>query len=721
MQDQWLRGRLKRPLVIAIVLLPAMLACGLLARALPGTVVPQLLLAALLAAAAAGLAEMLLRRLAPAAQESEKALAEGKELFDLFMRHSPIYTFIKEVTATESRTLQASDNFAEMIGVGGRDLIGKTMDEVFPPEFAAKITADDIDVVNGGEVLRVDEDLHGRNYTTIKFPIVQGGRTLLAGYTIDITDRRRAEEALRRSEIELREANALLQQMHERLLKVLNGIEAYIHVTDTSSHTILFGNEAAKRLFGPDIEGKKCHQVLRQEDLPCRFCKIPSLLAAGDGEGRVETWESYNPLTARWFLNSERVIDWPEVPSALLTIGTDITGLKNAEEEKQLLAERLHQAQKMEAIGVLASSIAHDLNNILTGIVSYPDLLLAKVDPDDSMRPALETIRTAGSKAAKIVQGLLTLSRRGMQVDEPVDLLRLIDDFLKSPECLETGRRHQGVRIQAPERRQPLLVAGSPVHLANVLMNLTINAAEAMPEGGVIRIDLDQVELAEALPGFTAWRPGPYARLSVSDTGTGISKAHQEKIFEPFFSLKTQGMSGTGLGLAVVWSTVADHRGHIEVASEESRGTRFDIYLPVLAEAGRVATAPAAPSVVMGRGETVLVVDDESEQRRIAAEILTHLGYRVSVAASGEEAVHRLQEQAVDLVVLDMIMPPGIDGLETFRRIRGIRPDQKAIIVSGYSRSDRVGDAQRLGASRYLQKPYSLEKISEVVRAALAG
>ncbi len=426
-------------------------------------------------------------------------------------------------------------------------------------------------------------------------------------------------------------------------------------------------------------------------------------------------------MTDSWFLNSERIIDWPEAPSALLTIGTDITGIKKAEEEKQLLAEKLHQAQKMEAIGVLASSIAHDLNNILTGIVSYPDLLLVRLDPDDPMRPALETIRTAGNKAAKIVQGLLTLSRRGLQVDEPVDLLRVIDEYLQGPECQELLRRHPQVSVIPPAERCELIVSGSPVHLANVLMNLMINAAEAMPEGGTITIALDRVELAEPLPGFTAWRPGPYARLTVGDTGIGIPRAYRERIFEPFFSLKTQGISGTGLGLAVVWSTVADHHGHIEVASEELEGTSFTLYLPIVADGGNVAPEPTGLSVAMGRGETVLVVDDDPSQRQIASEILTHLGYQVAVAASGEEAVRYLHDRPVDLVVLDMLMPPGIDGLETYGRIRAIRPDQKAIIVSGFSQSERVSEAQRQGVSQYLQKPYSLEKISEAVRAALAG
>jgi two-component system, cell cycle sensor histidine kinase and response regulator CckA len=266
--------------------------------------------------------------------------------------------------------------------------------------------------------------------------------------------------------------NARLLQIYERFVAVLNGVDSYVHVTDTRDYTILFANKTAKELFGATIEGQKCYQTFRQENTPCFFCKIPRLLLAARTEtDQAITWESFNPLTGKWFLNSERIVDWPDVQAALLTVGTNITDLKKTEEEKQQLAQKLHQAQKMEAIGILAGSIAHDLNNILSGVVSYPDLLLATMPPDTLLRKPLEAIRAAGAKAAKIVQGLLSLSRRGMQVEEPIDLCRLVNDYLESPEYRELLRHHENTKIVPSELPKDLVVLGSSAHLSNVLMN----------------------------------------------------------------------------------------------------------------------------------------------------------------------------------------------------------------------------------------------------------
>lgn len=516
---------------------------------------------------------------------------------------------------------------------------------------------------------------------------------------------------------DLQQAHEQMRRTHERLLTILHGVENYIHVTDTRNYRLLFANEAAKRMFGSDIEGRECFRVLRQQEQPCDFCRIPQLLA-GQGMSQTVSWESYNPLTGRWFLNSERIVDWPDSPQALLTVGADISEIKRAEEEKQQLARKLHQAQKMEAIGVLAGSIAHDLNNILSGVVSYPDLLLATLPQDSPLRKGLTTIQAAGIKAAKIVQGLLTMSRRGMQVDEPVELRQMVKDFLASAECRDLLQKHPLVRIAEPAGNEPLTVMGSAAHLANVLMNLVINAAEAMPDGGLIRVELARLFLDRQPAGFLGWRSGAYARLTVIDSGVGIPEEYVERVFDPFFTKKKPGASGTGLGLAVVWGTVIDHRGHVEVETREGQGTSFHILLPMAENAGEPARRREL-LVKRGRGQSVLVVDDDPEQRRIASEILSYLGYDVVTAASGEEALAMLANRSVELVLLDMLMPPGIDGLETYERIRVQKPEQKVIIVSGYSRSDRVKQAIELGVGYYLQKPYNLVSLSKAIQAML--
>jgi CheY-like chemotaxis protein len=240
-----------------------------------------------------------------------------------------------------------------------------------------------------------------------------------------------------------------------------------------------------------------------------------------------------------------------------------------------------------------------------------------------------------------------------------------------------------------------------------------------MPKGGMVTIKTTSQYLEQPIQGYDDIRSGDYVVLSVSDTGQGISANDLKRIFEPFYTKKVMGRSGTGLGLAVVWGTVKDHHGYINVESEEGKGSTFTLYFPVTREDITADAVPASLSEYMGKGESVLVVDDVKEQRDLAAGMLTTLNYKVASVASGEEAVAYLKEHQADLIVLDMIMDPGMDGLDTYRSIIEIRPQQKAIIVSGFSESDRVHEAQGLGAGAYVKKPYIKEKLGVVVRKEL--
>jgi CheY-like chemotaxis protein len=249
-------------------------------------------------------------------------------------------------------------------------------------------------------------------------------------------------------------------------------------------------------------------------------------------------------------------------------------------------------------------------------------------------------------------------------------------------------------------------------------MNLVMNAAEAMPAGGEIVITTANRSLDTPMAPFERIEPGDFAVLEVRDNGIGIAPQDRQKIFEPFYTKKVMGRSGTGLGMSVVWTTVKDHDGFVDLQSEEGRGTTVAIYLPV----SRVEPAPTEALIpleeYLGK-ETVLVVDDLEDQREIAAGMLRKLGYRVLTAAGGEEAIRMVQEQPVDLLVLDMIMEPGPDGLETYQRILAAHPAQKAVIASGFAESERVREAQQLGAGPYVAKPYTLEKLGLAVRKEL--
>ncbi|OPX41261.1 MAG: hypothetical protein B1H13_03060 [Desulfobacteraceae bacterium 4484_190.3] len=398
----------------------------------------------------------------------------------------------------------------------------------------------------------------------------------------------------------------------------------------------------------------------------------------------------------------------------------DITKRKEEKKEKRRLEDRLRQARRMEALGTLAGGVAHDLNNVLGGIVSYPELLLMKLPEDSPLRKPISTIQKSGEKAAAIVQDMLTLARRGVITTEVVKLNDIVSEYFKTPEYEKLKSFHPHVKIETNLEESLLNIMGSPVHLSKTVMNVISNAAEAMPDGGRIIVSTQNQYISEPVKGYDDIKEGDYVTLTVSDTGIGIPAEDMEKIFEPFYTKKVMGRSGTGLGMTVVWGTVKDHNGYIDVESAEGKGTTFTFYFPVTREESAKDKSLITIEDYMGNGESVLIVDDIEEQRELASVMLKKLGYSVTSVSSGEEAVEYMKDHSADLLILDMIMNPGIDGLETYKRITKLHPGQKAIIASGFSESERVKQAQKLGAGEYVKKPYLLKKIGAAVRTELA-
>jgi len=390
------------------------------------------------------------------------------------------------------------------------------------------------------------------------------------------------------------------------------------------------------------------------------------------------------------------------------------------ERDRQRLEFQLQKARKLEAIGTLAGGVAHDLNNILSGIVSYPDLLLMDLPDSSPLRRPLLTVKQSGERAAAIVQDLLTLARRGIAIAEVVNLNRIIEAQLNSPEFEKLTSFHPRVRVETRLAADLLNIKGSAIHLAKSIMNLIANAAEAMPDGGTVTISTDNRYLDRPLRRYDHVETGDYVIVTVTDTGIGIPIEDRERIFEPFYSKKVMGRSGSGLGMAVVWGTVKDHDGYIDLESTEGQGTTFTLFFPVTHDTIGPASTAISTADYMGQNETILVVDDMETQRELASSILKKLNYSVAAVSSGEEALAYLREHPVDLLLLDMVMEPGMDGLDTYRRVVERHPGQKAIIASGYSENDRVRSAQRLGAGAYIRKPYTIEKIGLAVRAELS-
>ena len=365
--------------------------------------------------------------------------------------------------------------------------------------------------------------------------------------------------------------------------------------------------------------------------------------------------------------------------------------------------------------------MAHDLNNILSGLVGYPELLLMDIPEGSETRIIVETIKQSGEKAAAIVQDMLTLARRGVAATDVVELNQVVQDYLDSPELARLKSFHPRVTIRS-ELASPLFnIVGSSVHLGKTIMNLVTNAAEAMPDGGQITLSTQNCYVDRPMHGFETVLEGEYVLLRVTDTGVGIPAQDLERIFEPFYTKKKMGRSGTGLGMAVVWGTVKDHGGFIDARSIEGQGTAFELYFPITRQDAKTEAEELSMDRYLGAGESVLVVDDIKEQRDLAAFMLKRLGYQVNTVASGEEAVSFIRETPVDILVLDMIMEPDMDGLDTYRQILAISPGQKAVIASGFSESERVLEAQRLGAGPYIKKPYRMEQIGMALREQLAA
>lgn len=409
-----------------------------------------------------------------------------------------------------------------------------------------------------------------------------------------------------------------------------------------------------------------------------------------------------------------------ESPSQICVIFEDITERRRQEEERKRLEERLHRAEKMEALGTMAGGVAHDLNNVLGILVGYSELLLYEVDETSStLRSYARAIQEGGAQAAAIVQDLLTLTRRGVPSRQILNLNSIVMDCQASPEVAGILAHHPNTGIKVDLEVDLLNISGSSVHLRKTLINLLINAVEAMHNGGLITVKTRNQYLDGPISGYDEVKEGDYVVLTVSDTGEGIPGTDLQRIFEPFYTRKVMGRSGTGLGLAVVWGTVKDHFGYINVESEENNGTMFSLYFPVTREEIAPEQIALSASDYLGKGESILVVDDVKEQRELATMMLTKLNYTVASVPSGEEAVKTMQEHSFDLIVLDMIMDPGMDGLDTYLKIQEIHPYQKSIIVSGFSETERVAKAQALGAGAYVKKPYELKRLGLAIRKEL--
>lgn len=640
---------------------------------------------------------------------AEEALQESERKYRLIFENSPIGHFFFDENGV---IVECNSNFVSIIGSTREALIG--LNTLNLPDKKMVLT---IREALSGRIGRYEDVYHSvtaKKATQMRglfAPMISEGGMIAGGVGIieDITDRKSSEE--------------MLNEINRRLLLATTSAKAGVWDWNIQTNEMIWDDRMLE-LYGltPDnfpgaVEAWERGLHPADSSRATEECQ-----AALNGDRDFDTeFRVLRPDMTVAHIKANGIVlrDEEGKPFRMIGLNTDITSRRQAEEEKCELEARLARAEKMESLGLLAGGVAHDLNNVLGIIVGYSEMLLSDIDEQSPLREDVVTIMGAGQRAAAIVQDMLTIARRGVSSRKVLNLNRLIDDFKKSPDWEKLLSYHPDVKIETELESDLLNISGSSVHLDKTLYNLVSNASEAMTKGGNITIKTSNQYIDKPLSGYDNILEGDYVVLSVSDEGEGISKSDIQQIFEPFYTKKIMGRSGTGLGLAVVWGTVKDHDGYINVESEEGSGTSFTLYFPVIRE-NLTNEASAVPlSEYLGNGESILVVDDVMEQRELATRMLTSLNYNVSCAVSGENAVEYLRYHKVDLVVLDMIMDPGMDGLDTYKKVIEIHNRQKAIIVSGFSESERVHDAQALGAGKYLKKPYVVEKLGLAVKKEL--
>ena len=643
-------------------------------------------------------------------KQAEEALLESEEKYRTLIENAG------------EAIIVAQDGVIRFANPKGEKLYGRSQEELASTSLTDFIHEEDRDMVGERHEKRLRDEEISKTYPfriinkagdtkwvqLSAVPFSWDNRPAVLCYMTNITDLKQAEEALR-------ESNALLSSIIEspRNIIILSLDEDYRYTSFNTLHAL-----EMKKVWGVDIElGKKILDYIPgKEDREKAERNYERVMK---GEHIVQT-EEYGELGNRYSyeLVYNPIADEKNTVIGLTLFISDITQRVQAEKEKIALQDKLQRAQKMEAMGLMAGGVAHDLNNILSGIVSYPELLLMDIPEDSPMWKPIKTIQESGMRAADVVEDLLTIARGVAMGKEALDLNILITEYLESAEYQKLEKMHSFVNVKTELNPDLLNTSGSPTHIKKILMNLVTNASEAIEGNGTVTISTTSQYLDEPLKGYEDVHIGEYVVLTISDDGSGISPGDLERIFEPFYTKKMMGRSGTGLGLAVVWNTVQDHNGYINVKSSE-KGTEFELYFPVTREEVAAEAEEVPLDDYLGHGEKILVVDDEERQREIAGGILTRLGYNSETVSSGEEAIEYVKKHPVDLIVLDMVMPKGINGRKTYEEIIKIRPGQKAIIASGYAKTKEVDKAQEFGAGKYIKKPYTLPKVGLAIKEEL--
>ena len=534
--------------------------------------------------------------------------------------------------------------------------------------------------------------------------IIQSYKCMVADLQKQIADRQSAEAATKES--------------HELLLTVLNSIDATIYVADMQTHRILFANSYMTNSFGREVTGEKCHEVFRELNIPCEHCTNKQLLDDNGNPTGLIVWQGQNPITNKWYINYDRAIKWPDGRYVRIQISTDISELKQMEAERRQNEDALRRAQHLESIGTLAGGIAHDLNNLLQ--IIFGNLSLAEDESISANKRThyLNGIKYASTKAKELASQLITFSTGGTPNRVAMPIVPLLEAL-----CQELIHGTD-VTYEVFCPADAWLTAIDSTQLAIAMKNVIVNALESMSNQGTLDIRVENIlKSADGDQDIHPVPKGRYVKTRIQDIGCGIAQEILPKIYEPYFSTKNRGpQKGMGMGLAIVYSIVKRHNGHIFVQSRLNVGTTVDIYLPAedVAPARHHWQTVKQPRPQLTDTQRILLMDDEEMIQQLAMDLFAYLGYPVDVASDGRDAIARYSAmldagKRYFLVILDLTVVGGMGGLPAVTQLLEMDKAVRAVVSSGYSDDPVVTDYREHGFVGVLAKPYTIDELEKLL------
>ncbi len=599
---------------------------------------------------------------------------------------------------SRGRLLTINSAALKALGYESEEVLGHSIEKLIPPALRNSIPDNLLKVAKEGSTAGVSQYVTkdgGTRHVEYRAATIVTDRSSprIVAVARDVTDRIRMKKALKESEIRFQ---LLVESAHDGIMYI------------DSEGTIQFTNPRMREILRDrQPEGKNLKDYYDEQNREILEDKL-RVRRSGESTTYFITLTDLEGFRHEMVVSGTPDFDHENNYLGAMGVFTDISELRKLEAQ-------LQQSQKMEAIGTLAGGIAHDFNNILSGILGYASLLKKRAASDSRLAHYADMIGKSAERGAALAGQLLTFSRKGPRFVKNVDVHKLIDDVMEILHHTLDRR----ILIVTGKDAESSVVEGDPGQIQQVIMNLCINAKDAMPKGGRLLVTTDALEVDEQYcRSREGLRPGPYLKITVEDTGEGMPEHVRRRVFEPFFTTKEEG-KGTGLGLSMVYSAVKSHAGYVEVYSEPGTGTSFKMLFPLKRAAGVDLEPARRDEVAMGTG-TVLVVDDEEIIRTVLADMLREMGFRVLTAEDGQEALEIYSEswRDIDAVIMDLIMPR-LGGKGAYRAMREINPSVRVILSTGFSRDRAIEEALSEGVVAFVQKPFRIEELSNAIYQAL--